>query len=72
MPKLQDWLVGLYHYCAEWHDGQWSREYRLMCLADTYHHRWFGFHLSLDVGMTEPQHTVYSGLVEKYQEPEDV
>jgi hypothetical protein len=24
-------MLGVYAYCRDWHGGQWSREYRIMC-----------------------------------------
>ncbi len=27
---LSDIKIGVYHYCADWHGGQWSREYSIL------------------------------------------
>jgi len=32
LPSLDnfDFVAGLYVYCMNWHNGQWSREYRIL------------------------------------------
>lgn len=36
------YLVALHRLGSVYHSGQWSKGYRLMCLADTYSRRWYG------------------------------
>ena len=59
-------LRALYWYCADYHSGQWSREYRLMCrigrkLARRQIRDPFQFPLH------ERATRLYAQLVEKYQ-----
>ena len=38
--NLHYWMIALAGVCAEYHSGQWSRGYRLYCMAD----RWLRAH----------------------------
>ena len=29
-----DTLLGIYQFCSDYHGGQWSRGYRLLCTTD--------------------------------------
>ena len=34
-----DLIIALHHFCADWHNGQWSRGYRIQCHVQRYARR---------------------------------
>lgn len=65
-----DKLAGIYVYCADYHEGQNSRLYQLMCKIDSYGLKlsdsaWDGIREGSDEWLDA--HNVYSACVSKYQ-----
>jgi hypothetical protein len=63
---MKDFLIALYFVCADYHSGQWSKGYRLLCLAHLYCEKWYGFTPSLDDRLTENQKRLAVEIVRKY------
>lgn len=38
---MREYLVALCMFCYDYHDGQWSKYYRIGCLAQKYLQRWY-------------------------------
>ena len=63
-----DFLVALYHYCADYHSGQWSREYKAMCLAVWYLKREWDYNVTLDNELTLSQLVLFHKIREKHDQ----
>lgn len=59
-------LRGIYWYCADYHDGQWSREYRIMCrIGGRLKAR--QIHDPMQFPLSEHGVRIYERLVAKYE-----
>jgi hypothetical protein len=56
-------LAAIYVYCADYHDGQWSREYALSCRIQ----RQYRIKLNDSAWDEAREHDVYKSLESKYQ-----
>jgi hypothetical protein len=53
------------NFASDYHSGQWSRGYRLLCRSFEAARR-YGMHHPLDYGMTPKAQEVYNYLVRRY------
>ena len=59
-------LRGIYWFCADYHDGQWSRLYRLSCkIGRKLRRRGIIDPMRLPLGVTGTQ--TYAALIAKYE-----
>jgi hypothetical protein len=59
----------LLHFCAEYHSGQWSRGYRILCAVKRRMRRW-GWQewerQALDIPLSVEGKRIYNRLVKRY------
>jgi len=38
---FKDYLLAQHRLCVNWHSGQWSKGYELLCLTNLYLEKWY-------------------------------
>jgi hypothetical protein len=64
---LSQFIRTLYCVCCDFHSGQWSKGYELLCLCTRYAEQW-GISLPLDgtYDLSQSERELYNKLTEKY------
>ena len=65
--KRRVMLHAIVNFAADYHSGQRSRGYRLLCRSLSACRR-YGMHRPLDYGMTDAARAIYDRLVKTYAE----
>lgn len=61
-----DELRGLYWFMADYHGGQWSRGYRILCLAGRRLNRVYGTRDPMDLPLGVKGTAIYAALESRY------
>ena len=62
-----NYLIALANVCNDYHSGQWSKGYRLLCVTQYYLEKWYGVTHVLDRQMSNTQWCMYNILRKKYE-----